>query len=107
MMDKGKWILRSRIIWWKRNAVPSSVKSPDNYYFTTQYEPHNPKHDFRYNSPFGGSKNKNGHGAFDYTRIRFLKQNPLGRIKRCVWDILAESYKNAHFAVYPTEPDPK
>jgi site-specific DNA-methyltransferase (adenine-specific) len=118
MMDEGKWTLRSKIIWWKRNATPSSVKdrftpdweyllffvkSPDNYYFRTQYEPHNPKYDSRYKSPFGGSKNKSGQGAFDYTRTRFLKRNPLGRIKRCVWNIPSESYKDAHFAVYPTE----
>ena len=117
MIDKG-WTLRNKIIWWKRNATPSSakdrftsdweyvlffVKSENNYYFKTQYEPHNPKYDFRYKSPFGGTNNKSGQGAFDYTKARFLKQNPLGRIKRCVWDIPVKTYKGAHFAVYPTE----
>ena len=118
MIDKSEWILRSKIIWWKRNATPSSakdrftpdweyvfffVKSVNNYYFKTQYEPHNPKYNFRYKSPFGGPNNKSGQGAFDYSNPRFLKQNPLGRIQRCVWDIPVESYKDAHFAVYPTK----
>ena len=57
MIDRGKWTLRSKIVWWKRNATPSSakdrftpdweyvlffVKSANKYYFKTQYEPHNP-----------------------------------------------------------------
>ena len=32
-----------------------------------------------------------------------MKQNPLGRIKRCVWDIPIQNYRDAHCAVYPTE----
>ena len=97
MKDEYQWILRSKIIWWKRNATPSSAKdrftpdweyvlfftkSADNYYFKTQYEPHNPKYTSRYKSPFGGTKNKNGQGAFDYSRPRYIKPNPNGRIQR-------------------------
>ena len=118
MIDKYGWTLRSKIVWWKRNATPSSakdrftpyweyvlffVKSADNYYFKTQYEPHNPKYAFRYNSAFGGHNTKSGQGAFDYSKPRFLKPNPNGRIQRCVWDIQVENYKGAHFAVYPSK----
>ena len=112
------WILRSKIIWWKRNATPSSakdrftvdyetvlwfVKSPQGYYFETQYEPHNSKYEFRYKSPFGGYGNKSGQGAFNYSKPRFIKPNPLGRIKRSVWDIPVEAYKGTHFAVFPSK----
>jgi DNA modification methylase len=120
MMDKG-WVLRSKIIWFKRNATPSSAKdrfTPDyeyvyfftksqEYYFETQYEPYvmgldgKPKYEFRYKSPFGGNNNKSGQGAFNYSKPRFIKPNPKGRIKRSVWDIPIETYKDAHFAVFP------
>jgi hypothetical protein len=40
--------------------------------------------------------NKNGQGAFDYTKPWFIKQNPLGRIKRCVWDIPIQNYRDVH-----------
>jgi len=116
MVDKAKWTLRSKIIWWKRNATPHSAKdrfTPDyeyvlfftksakGYYFKTQYEPHNPKYEFRYKSPFGGKRNKSGQGAFNYSEPRFLKPNPLGRIKRCVWDVPVETLSEIHFATYP------
>lgn len=114
-MIDSSWILRSNIIWYKRNATPASAKNrftPDweyvlffvkseNYYFKTQYEPHNPKYGFRYNSPFGGHDNKSGQGAFNYSKPRMIKPNPNGRIMRCMWDITIETYKGAHFAVFP------
>jgi site-specific DNA-methyltransferase (adenine-specific) len=118
MKDKG-WTLRNKIIWKKRNATPQSakdrftidyeyvfffVKSPKNKpYFKTQYEPHNPKYAYRYKTRFGSSTHKSGQGAFDFTKERFLKPNPKGRIKRCVWDIPVMTYRGAHFAVYPTK----
>jgi DNA modification methylase len=77
------------------------VKSPQGYFFKTQYEPHNPKYDFRYKSAFGGYGNKSGQGAFDYSKPRFIKPNPRGRIKRSVWDIPVQAYSGHHFAVYP------
>jgi site-specific DNA-methyltransferase (adenine-specific) len=111
------WVLRNDLIWQKPNCSPSSAKDrftidyehiffftkSQKYYFQTQYEPHNPKYEFRYKSPFGGTKNKNGQGAFDYSKPRFIKPNPRGRIKRSVWDIPADRYDGAHFAVYPTK----
>ena len=66
----------------KKNATPSSAKDrftidyetvlffvkSQNYY----YEPHNPKYDSRYKSPFGGYGNKSGQGAFNYTKPRMI-----------------------------------
>ena len=54
MIDRGGWICRNDIIWWKRNAMPSSAKDrftvdyervffftkSQKYYFETQYEPY-------------------------------------------------------------------
>ena len=122
MIDNG-WILRNDIIWYKRNAMPSSAKDrftvdyehvffftkSQKYYFETQYEPHNPKYESRYKSKFGGTHkrngqerlNKSGQGAFDYSKERYMTPNPFGRIKRSVWDIPTAIYRGAHFAVFP------
>lgn len=115
MMVDNSWILRNEIIWYKRNAMPSSAKDrftidsekvfffvkSKKYYFETQYEPILLKYMNRYKIPFGGHNHKSGQGAFDYSKPRMISPNPRGRIKRTVWDIPTETFSGAHFAIFP------
>ena len=140
MVDHG-WILRNKIIWYKPNCMPSSAKDrftvdfecvyfftkSQKYFFETQYEPlqdtgtgwskqqaedkwhvksdmwkfgTEKRHQFRY-----GNKSADG---------RQYNQNPLGRIKRCVWKIstkpfsaqkLLADYVGADGKLYRASPD--
>lgn len=114
-MSRWGWILRNDIIWHKPNATPSSAKDrftrdyelvfffvkSHEYYFETQYEPMIEKYRNRYNIPFGGTNHKSGQGAFDYSKPRYIKPDPRGRIKRSVWNIPTETHSSMHFAVFP------
>jgi hypothetical protein len=116
-MTDHSWILRNDLIWYKPNCMPSSAKDrftidyehvffftkSKRYYFETQYEPmesqpHKPG-------------NKKTMDKFDSHLSRDLDYmqchpdrvwgNPLGRLKRCVWKIPTQPYKEAHFATFP------
>lgn len=111
MIENG-WILRNKIIWHKRNCMPSSAKDRftidyeyiyfftknKKYYFNTQYEP---------NLSVGAwsSNNKNG-SPYEKNNPRIRPKtdySSLGRIKRCVWTINTKPFSEAHFAVFPEE----
>lgn len=121
MIDRG-WILRNKIIWYKRNPMPSSatdrftvdfenlywfVKKSRGYYFDQQLEPFKSS---RYNITHPRNK-----GAEKYAQAAYGEvQAPIGegerdwyrkgkRNKRCVWDIPTKSNPYAHFATYPEE----
>ena len=110
-----KFYLRNKIIWHKRNCMPSSektrftidyefiyffTKSPKNYYFKTQYEPHITLSN-KTMPPIGGVKHlNNGNPTYSGNTPYY---NRMGRIKRCVWTINTEHFKEAHFAVFPEE----
>jgi DNA modification methylase len=117
MIDKGGWIWRSHIVWWKRNPMPESVKDrftddwehvlmfskQGKYYFEQQFEPANAEYADRYNYDFNvGKKEMSGCG-----RPNNLHNTPGAkpftgnRNKRCVWDIPTESSKSDHYAAYP------
>ena len=116
MTNRG-WILRNELIWFKPNCMPSSasdrftvdfekiyffVKSK-NYYFEQQFD--------AYTGPmnrWGGEKlrakgvSKWDRGTKQETyRERNMRPNPLGRNKRCVWEIPTQPFSGAHFAAYP------
>jgi len=117
MVDRLGWIKRNTIIWYKRNAMPASVKDrftvdfesvfffvkSGKYYFEQQKEP--------YTAPmnrWGGDKLKaNGESTWDggtgqdTYRDRNMRPDPEGRNKRCVWDINTQPFPEAHFAVFP------
>jgi DNA modification methylase len=121
MIDQG-WILRNDLIWQKGNCMPSSAKDRftidyehvfffvkgQKYWFETQYESNikDPEDIVRralktsqYNrkaSYFGGHYHNN-----KQTEEEVRKQVSLGRIKRAVWKINTQPYKEAHFAVFP------
>lgn len=109
MTDGRNWTLRSKIIWHKPNAMPSSIKDRfmidweylfffvkwPKYYFEMQYEPMlNAK-----GPPIGGPKHK---GITDTYSGNAWTPNNNGRFKRSVWKIAPNSTGvSNHFAVYP------
>lgn len=104
MSNRG-WVLRNELIWYKRNCMPSSAtdrftvdfekiflftQRPD-YYFETQYEPMSMNRwGGRYKNSEAVAKAKPGSGV-GYGSVNReghdCYPNPLGRIKRAVWDI--------------------
>ena len=107
MTDHG-WILRNEIIWYKPNAMPSSVKDRftvdfervfffvknKKYWFEQQLEPLTCP-DFLKRT----ATNKQGNGQLAKS-VRFGSKE-IGRNKRCVWQIPTKPFKEAHFAVFP------
>ena len=117
MMTDHGWILRNEIIWYKPNAMPSSVKDRftvdfekvfffvknKKYWFEQQLEPYQEGI-----NRWGGTNLKaNGNSVWDKGtgqntyRVRSLRANNNGRNKRCVWQIPTKPFKGAHFAVFP------
>lgn len=121
MIDNG-WILRNKIIWHKRNCMPSSAKDrftidyeyiyfftkSQKYYFKTQYEPNQgnesgwTKQRMKTGKNNTFYKNKEMIKKYIFTKSNYLI-NPLGRIKRCVWTINPKPFPDTHFAVFPEE----
>jgi DNA modification methylase len=115
MIDKG-WIIRNKIIWHKKNCMPSSAKDrftvdyeyiyfftkSQKYYFKTQYEP------LKFEPHAPGNKSHipyaNGEPQQGFIRNRNkVFSSPEGRIKRCVWSIPTKPFPEAHFAVFPEQ----
>ena len=118
MTNRG-WILRNEIIWYKPNAMPSSVKDrftadyeklffftkAKKYYFEQQFEPLS---EASLKDLFGSKsfRNKGSNNAYvcpGEGRDRREFYNPRGRNKRCVWTIPTKPYKGAHFAPFPLD----
>ena len=136
MIDHN-WILRNKIIWYKPNCMPSSVRDrftvdweylyfftkSERYYFDTQYEPINPDtlRESRYTINLTARKSQETRQGLnkwkprkDYHKnnvqspldiksriVSNYAKNEVGRIKRSVWKISPQPFKEAHFAVYP------
>jgi site-specific DNA-methyltransferase (adenine-specific) len=120
------WLLRSDIIWYKPNAMPSSVKdrpttdheyifmfskTSDYYYnadairephvtFTEQSKMRGGRGHF---GKVGGTpeagKNAGNNNLHDGRWDQAF--HPLGRNKRTVWEIPLSKFRETHFAVYP------
>lgn len=125
LQDHG-WFLRSDIIWYKPNAMPSSVKdrptvdheyvfmfskSGDYYYNADAIrEPHvtfSDKSKMRGGRNHFGKKNgtpENGKNAGN-SNLHDARWDqafhPNGRNKRTVWEIPLGKYRDTHFAVFP------
>jgi DNA modification methylase len=116
MQDRG-WHLRQDIIWAKPNPMPESVtdrctKSHEYIFLLTK----NPRYYFDNESikePAIWSDDKrkgNGRHTYDGKRSEndgliqqsFVTINDT-KNKRSVWTVTTKGYKEAHFAVYPTE----
>ena len=84
MIDRG-WLCRNEIIWWKRNAMPSSAKDRftvdfekvffftknQKYYFETQYEPYSEATlgDKRLQKAVGGEEILVGDSKYDGQKV--------------------------------------
>jgi len=122
------WILRSDVIWWKPNAMPSSVKNrltcdheyifllakSDDYYFDTDSirEPHvtfteesRMKGGRNHFGKRGGTpeKGKNAGNSNLHTARWDQAFHPNGRNKRTVWRVSLSKFPDAHFAVFPEQ----
>ena len=125
-LQNDGWILRSDVIWYKPNAMPSSVKdrpttdheylfmfarTPDYYYdadairephvtFTEKSRMRGGRNHF---GKVGGTpeagKNAGNNNLHDGRWDQAF--NPKGRNKRTVWEIPLSKFRDAHFAVYP------
>ena len=117
MIDHG-WILRNEIIWYKPNAMPSSVKDR----FTVDFEKvfffvKNKKYWFEQQleksiwfekdkRAITGGITKSGKSiTLEGNQYQINKSGCFrkdgNRNKRCVWQIPTQSFKGAHFAVFP------
>nr|WP_083389649.1 site-specific DNA-methyltransferase [Trichormus sp. NMC-1] len=125
LKERG-WILRSDIIWYKPNAMPSSVKNrpttdheyiflfakSSKYYYDADAirEPHVT---FSDNSKMKGGRNHLGKaggtpeegknaGNSNLHKGRWDQAfHPKGRNKRTVWQVPLSKFRDAHFAVFP------
>jgi site-specific DNA-methyltransferase (adenine-specific) len=125
-LKEDGWILRSDIIWYKPNAVPSSVKnrpttdheyvflfakSKDYYYdvdavreshvtFTPESRMKGGRGHFGKES--GTPEQGKYAGSSNLHSGRWDRMfHPLGRNRRTVWEIPLSKYRDAHFAVFP------
>jgi len=118
MQDAG-WILRSEIIWHKKNPMPESVTDrPTNaheyvFLFTQDQDYFYDDHAIR--EPASENTNARGSGraqkeAAEDTDVKakasFYEATAeplLTRNKRSVWSLTTEPYSEAHFATFPTK----
>ncbi|MEA5575983.1 site-specific DNA-methyltransferase [Anabaena sp. UHCC 0451] len=127
LKERG-WFLRSDIIWYKPNAMPSSVKNRPTtdheyiflfaknlkYYYDADAirEPHVT---FSENSKMRGGRNHLGKkggtpeqgknaGNSNLHNGRWDQAfHPKGRNKRTVWEVPLSKFRDAHFAVFPEQ----
>lgn len=120
------WKLRSDIIWYKPNAMPSSVKTrptvdheyifffaKDKDYLYNADAIREPHVTFSEKSKMKGGRNhlgkrggtpemgKNAGNSNLHTARWDQAFHPLGRNKRTVWEIPLGKFRGAHFAVFP------
>jgi DNA modification methylase len=125
LKDLG-WLLRSDIIWYKPNAMPSSVKNrptidheyiflfskSNDYYYDIDAirEPHvtftsksrmkgGRNHFGKINGTPERGKNNGNSNLHDGRWDQAF--HPKGRNRRTVWEIPLSKYRDAHFAVFP------
>ncbi len=91
-LQKRGWILRSDIIWAKKNPIPESIKdrptSSHEHIFLFSKQP---KYYYDFESVKEKITNLENNGGYEY------------RNKRDVWSVRVASYPGAHFATFPEE----
>jgi site-specific DNA-methyltransferase (adenine-specific) len=112
-MIDNEWICRNDIIWHKPNAMPESVRDRftddyeriffftknKKYYFEQQKEPVCDS----YNGKRGSGKTRKKLQSAMCGDTNDVVKIYQDRNKRCVWSINTQSFKEAHFAVYPEQ----
>lgn len=116
MTDELGLIRRNTIIWHKPSCMPSSAKDrftvdfeylyffskSRKYWFETQYEPLCGEIDRRGNKRVSYNIKTKNEWHKPSKNASYLGQDvDTGRIKRCVWRVNTQPYKEAHFAVFP------
>ena len=113
-MVDGGWILRNKIIWYKRSAMPSSAKDrftvdweavyfftkKAHYYFEQQFEPCAESTFERIKYPRGNENSKASKKIYGIQTMDYGDYSQ-GRNKRCVWDVTPKGFKGSHYAVFP------
>lgn len=120
MVDAG-WVLRNKIIWYKKNCMPSSAKDrftvdyeyiyfftkSQKYCFKTQYEKSESYGQRWAGDIFRMDKNSKYKDANELSvrprEGRNMYPNGHSRIKRCVWQINTKPFPQSHFAVFPEQ----
>ena len=124
MVSRG-WILRNKIIWYKKNCMPSSAKDrftvdwevvlffskKKKYYFEQQFEKCTDED--RLSRRFLDPENIKNRKIDTVKKVSKLNPKTAeksrqfilkhGRNKRCVWQINPRGFPEAHFAVFPEE----
>lgn len=114
MQDRG-WLVRNLIIWWRRNAMPESMKDrftndyefipfftkTDDYYFEQQLEKSTWAEIDNRSKIKGGVESKGKCQTKQYSISKVAYREDGMRNKRCVWDIVTESSYEKHYATYP------
>lgn len=126
MVDKLGFIARNKVVWYKRNCMPSSANDrftvdwepvffftkSGKYWFEQQFEPQSLNTHLRYSQAVESgkepipeanaeSKEINRPGYNDWRKYTGKSMLAQGRNKRCVWDIPTKPFPEAHFAVFP------
>jgi site-specific DNA-methyltransferase (cytosine-N4-specific) len=119
-LQEDGWILRSDIIWAKKNVMPESVsdrptkaheylflfaKSPRYYYDAKAIEEDaDPASAARYKGTFGNGKQAEvSKTELQRTIVSGEREYTGKRNKRDVWTVATQPFPGAHFAVYPPE----
>lgn len=118
-LQSDGWILRSDVIWAKKNLMPESVKdrptksheyifmlakSADYFYDGAAIrEPMSDSSIQRYASEFGGQKAEAMISRKIAGRSVGNRETDGWRNKRTVWNVATQPFPGAHFAVYPPE----
>lgn len=120
MQNRG-WILRNNLVWYKKNALPQSVKDrwvvdfstilfftkSSKYYFNQQIEPFasssNPKEIYVGGATKNYEESLAQNPSESKKRILESMKRRGGRSQRAVWQINTKPSKNSHTASYSEE----
>ena len=120
MINRG-WILRNKIVWHKKNCMPSSAKDrftvdweyllffskSKKYYFEQQFEEISENFNSIQRRKYimsDKSNVKNNGSQFNVKPTNaFMGHHVYKRNKRCMWTINTKRFSDAHFAVFPEE----
>jgi DNA modification methylase len=115
MTDRLGYVRRNTIIWYKRNPMPESVKDrftedfeylyffskQGKYYFEQQFEAMQNGWENYADSGLCQKQTQKKYSAESLVSRSNATMNPLGRNKRCVWEINTEASTGPHYAAYP------
>ena len=113
-LQEDGWYLRQDIIWHKPNPMPESVQDrctkaheyifllskKKNYYYDNEAIKEEVKQDWGTRDRTNGKYHNEGTGLVPHSGLEMSYET---KNKRSVWTVSPKPFKEAHFAVYPTE----